>query len=356
MEYVDPNAGYVEPNQAYVDPNQAYVDPNQAYVDPNQAYVDPNQAYVDPNQAYVDPNQAYEEPSQPYVDPGETEYVDPNAGYIDPNQAYVDPNQGAAAPPPPPAISQSPGVYDDPPATPRPEPAPAAPARRTRGAKKKVVRRGPQRKTVTPRTSGRYTPPKKTYGEGFSLMTVFLSMAILGLIAIIAMMMMPKDMGHISGFPAKLETEGVPRNLLDEAQRLMINRGRELSISETELNTYLNQRLQAEQGGLMGSIVEFKGVYVDIAPQTAEIFIERELFGFPVTMSSKVKVENFRGKLVYTPAGWSLGKLETEKRIIKPVMDLFKRLRTTCADEYQVMQQMHNVRFEDDKLVLDATI
>jgi len=326
---------YEEPAQPYVDRGEtAYVDPGAGYVDPNQAYVDPNQAYVDPNQAYVDPNQAY----------------------VDPNQAYVDPYQEAAAPPPPPAITQAPGIYDDAPATPDPEPAPAVPARRPRGAKKKVVRRGPQRKVATPRTSGRYTPPKKSYGEGFSMMTVFLSLAILGLIAVIAMMMMPKDMSHISGFPAKMETEGVPRNLLDEAQRLMINRGKELTISETELNTYLNQRLQGEQGGLLSSIVEFKGVYVDIAPETAEIFIERELFGFPVTMSSKVKAENFRGKLVYRPAGWSLGKLETEKRIMKPIVDLFKRLRTTCADEYQVMQQMHNVRFEDDKLVLDATI
>ncbi|MDF1659165.1 MAG: hypothetical protein P1U58_16225, partial [Verrucomicrobiales bacterium] len=305
--------------------------PNQAYVDPNQAYVDPNQAYVDPNQAYVDPNQAY----------------------VDPNQAYVDPNQGADVPPPPPEISQAPGVYDDAPAA--SEPAPAA-KKRPRGAKKKVVKRGPQRKAATPRSSSRYTPPKKSYGEGFSLMTVFLSLAILGLIAVIAMMMMPKEMSHISGYPAKANPEGVPRNLLDEAQRIMLNRRGQLAISETELNTYLNLRLQADQGGLLASIVEFKGIYVDLAPETAEIFIERDLFGFPVTMSSKVKAENFRGQLVFRPAGWSLGKLETEKRIIKPVVDLFMRLRTTCADEYQVMQQMRNVRVEDDKIILDATI
>lgn len=374
--YVDPGAGdYGDPNQqAYVDPNQAYVDPAQqpGYVDPNQAYVDPaQQGYVDPNQVYVDPaqqgyvdpaQQGYVDPAQQgYVDPAQQGYVDPNQAYVDPNQqqAYVDPNQAyvdpaqQAAVPPAPEISQDAGVYDEAPVQPQ-QPAPAK--KRPRGAKKKVARRGPQKRPATPRSSSRYTPPKKTYGEGFSLMTVFLSLAVLGLIALIAMVMIPRDLSPISGYPAKLQTEGVPRNLLDEAQRLMINRGKELAISETELNTYLNQRLQGDQGGMLGSLIEVKGVYVDLAPGTAEIYIERELFGFPLTMSSKVSAEQFRGKMQFRPAGWSVGKLEAEDRTVKPVKDMFLRLRSTCADEYQVLQQMHNVRFEDDKIVLDATI
>lgn len=187
------------------------------------------------------------------------------------------------------------------------------------------------------------------------MMTAFVCLAIVGMLALLAMLMMPKDMNHISGYPAKEDTGGVPRNILDEAQRLMINRGREMAISETEINTYLNQRLMGEQGGMIASLVDFKGVYVDIAPQSAEIFIEREVFGFPLTMSSKISAENHRGSVVYRSTGWSLGKLETKSLIMKPVVDLFKRLRTVCADEYQVMQQMHNVRFEDDKLILDAT-
>ncbi|MDF1824610.1 MAG: hypothetical protein P1U68_08205, partial [Verrucomicrobiales bacterium] len=351
--YVDPNQAYVDPNQAYVDPNQAYVDPNQAYADPNQAYVDPNQAYVDPNQAYVDPNQAYVDPNQAYVDPNQA-YVDPNQAYVDPNQAYVDPNQPAEIAPP--AISQGAGVYDDAPVEPAPAPAAAAPGRRRPKAKKKVVKRGPQRRPATPRSRSTYKRPAKRYGEGFSLMTVFVSLAILGLIALIGMLMAPKDLSFISGYPAKEETMGVPRNILDEAQRLMVSRGGEIALSETDLNTYLNQRLKGEQGGIISSFVDFKGVYVDIAPGTAEIFIERELFGFPITMSSKVKSEKNRGQTTYQPEGWTLGKIETKTRIMKPVKELFLSLRSTCIDEYTVLQQLSDVRFEDDKLVLSTSI
>ena len=173
---------------------------------------------------------------------------------------------------------------------------------------------------------------------------------------VISMVMIPRDLSFISGYPAKLQSEGVPRNILDEAQRLMIDRGKEIAISETELNTYLNMRLQTEQDGILGSFVEVKGVFVDLAPGSAEFHIERELFGFPMTMSSKVAAENFRGKMVFRSSGWTLGKLESSNRTIKPVKDMFLRLRNTCAAEYQVLQQMHNVRFEDDKIVLDATI
>ena len=72
-------------------------------------------------------------------------------------------------------------------------------------------------------------------------------------------------------------------------------------------------------------------------------------------MSSKVKADKYRGQTTYVPAGWTIGKIETEKRIVKPVMELFKRLRGTCLDEFQVMQQMRDIRFEDDKLVFSAS-
>ncbi len=353
QSYGNPNDAVVDPNQAYVDPNQAYVDPNQAYVDPNQAYVDPNQAYVDPNQAYVDPNQAYVDPNQAYVDPNQA-YVDPNQAYVDPNQAYVDPNQAQeGVVPPPPAITPAAGVYDT-----NPEPAPA-PVPGTPAKKPAVGHRVQGRRPVT--TSGRGRPAYKRptnytpSGGGISMMTVFMTLVALGMLGVVAMIILPREMGSIKGYPVTPMGKEEPRNLLSEAQKLMTGTEGKVTFTEAEVNQYLNQRIEGSQGGPLGALVQFKGIYADFSNEQAEFLIEREIFGYPVTMSSKIKAEAFRGGLTFRPNGWTLGKIDLSTRNVKPVIEMFLRMRGAFLDEYQVLQTMANVSFEENKVTLSAS-
>ena len=232
----DPGAALIDEQPDYADPNQAYANPNQAYVDPNQAYADPNQAYVDPNQAYVDPNQAY----------------------VDPNQAYVDPNQQAGYPEP---THSAGGIYDDAPEPTPQAPPPAAP----RPKKKKVVtKRAPRRPNVSPRkaagagTARKRPQPRPAYSDGgFSMMTVFLTLVALGLLAAVVYVVLPRDMTTVAGYPANAMTitSPKPRNLLEEVQQAMVTRTADLTFSEEEVNQYLNHRLQAEQTGPVAALV-----------------------------------------------------------------------------------------------------
>ena len=323
---------YEEPVETY-DPGQALAEENQAYGDPNQAYVDPNQAYVDPNQAYVDPNQAY---------------VDPSQAYVDPNQA-----QGETAPPPPPAITPAAGVYDTGP-EPAPASTPAAPAR-----KPAVGHRVKGRRPAT--TSGRGRPAYKRptnykpSGDGISMMTVFMTMVALGMVAVVAMIILPKEMGSVKGYPVSPMASGEPRNLLSEAQKLMTDREGKVTFTEAEVNQYLNQRIEGSQGGPLGALVQFKGIYADFSKDQAEFLIEREIFGIPVTMSSKVKSESFRGGLSFRSDGWTLGKINLSTRNVKPVIEMFIRMRASFLDEYQVLQTMANVSFDKDMVTLTTS-
>lgn len=325
---VDPAAdqGYANPG-VYEEPTQEYVDPNQQYVDPNQQYVDPNQGQVDPNQQYADPS-AYDQQPAP-----------------------------EAAPPPPPAITTpNAGVYDEAPAQPEPAPAPAA-----RTPKKKVVRRAAGgRRPATPRTRSTYKRPTPSYagGGGISVMTVFLMLVAIGMIAVIAFVVLPKEnMDTISGYPHNPMAENAqPRNLLSEAQKVMTTRAEPVSFTEKEVNSYLNDRLSGEQSGLMASVVQFKGVYVDFTPGIAEIIIEREIFGQHLTTSAKVRAEPFKSQIVYRPAGWTIGRIELGSRNIKPIIDMFMRLRNTMGEEFATMKQMVDVKFENDRIVLDPTV
>lgn len=187
-------------------------------------------------------------------------------------------------------------------------------------------------------------------------MTVFLTLVALAMLGIVAMVMMPKDLSAVKGYPVNPLSNETPANLLDQAQRVMIDREKAITFSEEDVNAYLNHRLQGEQGGAISALVKFKGVYVDFTPEHAEVIIEREIFGMPVTMSSKIRAEKFRRQVLYKSAGWSLGKIEFNSRNIKPVIEMFMRLRKTCMEEFTTMKQMADVRFEQDALVLDSSI
>ncbi|HQZ29597.1 MAG: hypothetical protein KA250_08710 [Verrucomicrobiales bacterium] len=324
----DPS-GEVAP-EYYEEPAVPY-DPGAAFMDENQQYGDPGQAYVDPNVAYADPNAVYDESPQSYA-------AEPQADY----------------PAPPPAISHG-GVYDEAPEAPAPPPV------KKRIVKKKVVGRAPKPRPLTPRTPpGRgYSRPRPSYsGGGISMMTVLLTLVALGMLAIVVMVGLPKEMSSFGGYPVDPlnSSSSKPRNLLSEAQATMISRSSAITFTEEEVNQYLNARLQGTQGGVVANFVKFRGVYVDFTPDAAEIVIEREVFGFPLTMSSRITVDTFRQQTIYKSAGWSLGRIDLGTKNIKPVIELFIRLRNSCLDEYQTMQQMVKIQFEENKIVLDSTI
>jgi hypothetical protein len=331
-----PPPAYQDPGQMQYDPGQALVDPGASYPEPQQAPADPGQAYPDPNQAYVDPNQAYADPGQAYVDPNQA-YGDPNQGYSDPGRAFVDP----PVPTPPPVGSAPPAQLTSP-----------APRR-------KVVtkRSGGRRPVKGGRPGSRYQKPQPNYGGGVSVMGVFLFLVAIAMMVIVTFVVMPKDVSHVKGYPIDpLKEKKDQRNLLDEAQKVMVSRDKDLVISEAEVNAYLNHRLQGEQTGMMAALVKFRGIYVDFTPGFAEVIVERELLGLPITMTARVKPELFQRQVIYRPAGWSIGKIEFTSRNIKPIIGMFQRIRISCQEEFNTMKQMADVRFEEDKVILDATL
>ncbi|MDB2496951.1 hypothetical protein N9X25_07365 [Verrucomicrobiales bacterium] len=311
------------------DPGQALVDPSMQPPEPRQAYADPNPAPQDHGQAYVDPNQLQHDPAQAFVDPGSA--YDPNAG-----------------------VPGSPPVGSLPPV-----PHPGTAERVTRSPQRKMATsgRGPRRRPSTKRASSRYQKPKPSYGGGISVMDVFLFLVACAMIVVIVMVVMPKDLSGLKGHPVDplLEKKDV-RNLLAEGQKIMVERKQALEISEAEVNKYLNVRLQGDQEGIMSSLVKFKGAYFDFSPDLAEVIIERELLGMPITMTSRIRPEKFQRQVIYRNAGWSIGKIDFTSRNIKPIIDMFVRMRIACKEEYDVLLQMNGVRFEQDKVILDPVL
>jgi len=303
---------------------------------------------------------AYREPQYPHEDaqPGIYDDVTHQAPaeaqpqYPDPNQAYVDSNQqayeDASAPPAPGAYGAR--VYDE--APPQPAPGQIQSSAPKRVTKKKVVTRRPG--GVRPRTGApsRKTTYKKksapSYGGG-GMMNVFIG--LIG-VAMIVMVLLPKDMSGIAGYPVNPMDKVEPRNLLSEAQSVMVSSANEAVISEADLNAYINHRIQGEQGGLMGSMVSFKGIYVDLMPNGAEVYVLREFLGMPVTLTSRFAAESFKYQMRYEPVEWTIGKISFGSRNIKPVLDMFGRIKDAAQEEFYTLQQLGEVRFERDQVTL----
>jgi len=306
----DPGAAFAEENLQFGTPDIQYVDPNQAYYDPGKAYADPGSVYSDPNQVY------YAEPSEPVA---------------------------------------SGGVYDEAPA-----PAPVrSTSSRSRAQKKKVVaRRVPKPSPKLPRggsAGSKYKRPSYA-GGGISMMSVLIAVVAMGMLAGVGMILLPADTSKIAGYPISSIPVPNPRNLVDEVQKIMIERKELVTFKEEEVNQYLNSRLQGSQKGVLAALIKFKGVYVDFSPGVAEIFVVREVFGKTLTMSSRVTPERGRAGIVYKPVGWSLGRVDLGVRSVKPVVQLFLRLRGACLEEFQTLQQMGDVRIEENQIVLDSAI
>lgn len=84
-------------------------------------------------------------------------------------------------------------------------------------------------------------------------------------------------------------SSSVPR-MIEQAAKNRDN----ITISERQLNTWLADTLAARQEGLLADHVEIKGVWVRFDNKEggrAEIIIEREIKGFPQTVSMFVRIE-----------------------------------------------------------------
>lgn len=308
----------------------------------------------DPGAALVEEGGGYGYPGPEAAYPSAGDYQDPagSHGYADSPGASGDPyasGDGGLSdlPPPPPPVSRT--AYGQS----APVPSRTAGPSRGRGSQRPPVRR-PVAGSQAP--GSRRVPPRPVYGGGVSVMTVFLSLIAIAMLAGVAMVILPKDMENVAGHPIDPLSTEKPKNLLDEVQKIMIERKTALTFSEEEVNRYLNARVRGEQKGAMAALVKFRAVYVDFQPGTAEILIERELFGMPMTVGAQIGTDKFRNQTVFKPVGWSLGRVELGKHNVKPVVDLFIRLRGTLLDEYHALQQMVEVRFEENQVVLDSRI
>lgn len=198
-----------------------------------------------------------------------------------------------------------------------------------------------------------YRPPPKS-SPGISIFTVFLFLFALGIAAVMTMIVLPKDFSSIKGYPIDEEDKNPARNLLRESLDTLVAHEGVLVISEEDMNRYLQRRVIGKQGGVLGNFMRFEGVFVDFKKGYAEPYVERSVFGYPFTVSCRVKMDKFNGRIDWQLGkGGSIGSLDIPSKQLQPIIKIFQRLALVCQDELEIINKMGDIQFEEDKMILN---
>ena len=174
----------------------------------------------------------------------------------------------------------------------------------------------------------------------------------------------PQDLDDIDGYVAEASplTPG-GRNLasvLEEA----VTEGREVTITEKEINDYIRRTLRFRQEGLFAKHVEMKGVWVRLENGAAEVIIEREINGqwrHTVSMFLKPKqTDGEDGKLVTSVPRSSgrFGRVRVIRGFLYLTRSSFESLASQYSNELDFVQRMFRnkvrITIGDGELKLSA--
>lgn len=197
----------------------------------------------------------------------------------------------------------------------------------------------------------RHRPPKRSSeGAGGAIMTVFLFLIAISLAAGMIMVMIPKKLDYIQGYPAQA-TDEASDNLLIKLQTVLTPTEKDIILTEAEVNAYLNKRLKGRQGGPVSAFVKFKGVYADFEPGNVEIFMERSIFGLPFIVSLDLEKRKLK-QTSFVAGGGRIGSFAMGTRQFKPIVDAFLRMAVALSEEIQLTKRMASIEFEKDRVVL----
>ncbi len=226
--------------------------------------------------------------------------------------------------------------------------------------KKATPRRRPpkqQAPAAAETTHARPTPrsasePSK---RGPSLGNIAFLIVGLALLTVAVFLFLPKNLDQIKGYPFDPEQAPKPPvNLLRNAQDQLLERGGTFTVSEAELNTYLNQRLQRVQRGPLTAISDIRGVYLDLRPRQATAFVERRILGIPIVISSTWDYYLSKDSYVFECRSSSAGQMTFPGAMFRPIMMPFLRFAAACEREYEFLQNeaVQKVALEEDQLVI----
>jgi len=216
---------------------------------------------------------------------------------------------------------------------------------------------------------------KKKRGGCLGKLGGLLVLALLvGLGAALYHVYLPQDLSDIGGVEPSLITPASPPRDLRAVLQKSIEGDYSVTLSETELNQWLTRELKLKQGGELAQWVSLKRVCVRLRAGLAEVIIERDVAGYPLTTSMFLQVEqtesaegistqihlhggSFHEMVPIPTRGGRFGQLTVPQGFLIMVMPDFRKIADLFETEIDLgFQRTARIKIENKRLVLDPKL
>ncbi len=185
-------------------------------------------------------------------------------------------------------------------------------------------------------------------------------LVVLGFCWIVRLAYLPESLDDIEGYGgagAQEEREPVPN--LKALLAIGLSESGETVIDEDTLNRYLAATLRMEQQGAFAAHSTVEGVAVRLLDGTAEIIVERRIFGRRHTVATRLRVEQVElagGRRVWEVAvkGGRLGRLPVGGQVPRLAMAPLRRMGALFSEELEIFRHASSVRLEHKRVHLGA--
>jgi hypothetical protein len=202
------------------------------------------------------------------------------------------------------------------------------------------------------------------------LLVLVLLLCGLGLAAALHSVFQPQDLGDIGGY-GESEEASPPARDLAVVLKNSIDRGYAVTLTEREINQWLEQTLASRQDGLLAGKASLDRVLVRLLDGHAEVVMLRHVMGRPFTVSMFLTIEQtedangvhtnvhmhggpFHEALPKPPRGGRFGRLVVPQGFLLLVKPAYDRLAACFHEETRLaFQEMARIRIEENRLVLD---
>ncbi|MDB6173742.1 MAG: hypothetical protein JWL59_3053 [Chthoniobacteraceae bacterium] len=165
------------------------------------------------------------------------------------------------------------------------------------------------------------------------------------IVALIIQAVRPPD-----GVPSPKSDPGIRMVGSELADAVDANGPRQISFTDSEINTYLKSAARAKAGG--GSIpgINFDRAFVQLDNGLCRINIQQSLWGFPVYSGIAYRLEVKNGQFVATQSGGNFGRVAIAPFLMNYADIAFKSLWTVLKKDHAQMEKMRSIAIEKGRI------
>lgn len=166
-----------------------------------------------------------------------------------------------------------------------------------------------------------------------------------------------EDTSDIAGYQA---APGTTVRNLKSLLAVGLTSGRNLTVTEEEVNRYLAATMTARQEGTLGEKASLQGIGVRLEDGHVEVVVEREVFGRRHTVSTHFtpsqETVDGRSNWDLQVDGGKYGKLHVGGQLLRLTLRPILRLGEVYSEELRILQHASSIRVEDGRILLGPVV